>query len=241
MSADTWSASLGLPRSATPTVTDVVAAAVIAPAPPRMRGRLHAVGAVVSVVTGLVLVAVSAALRTLAAAWSTAVYAVSIVALFSVSGLYHRRAWTARARLRMRRLDHSMIFLLIAGSYTPIAVLALPAPTGATVLTIVWSGAIAGIVLKTAWPTAPRWIGVLLYIALGWTAVFVFPDILHSAGPAALVLVIAGGVAYTLGAVVYATKRPNPNPAIFGFHEVFHACTLLAASCHYLAIWLIVF
>jgi hemolysin III len=223
-----------------PTVSETVLA-LTTPVKPRMRGWLHAGAALVSIATGVVLVAVAAAVKSGTAGWSTAIYSVTILALFTISGLYHRRDWSARGRAVMRRLDHSMIFVFIAGTYTPIAVLALPDFAGRVVLIIVWSGAAAGVLLKMGWPTAPRWVGVPLYIALGWTAVFVFPDILHGAGVAALVLIVVGGVAYTLGGITYAFKRPNPYPATFGYHEVFHACTIVAAACHYLAIWLIVF
>jgi hemolysin III len=220
-----------------PTVTDIVA--VLTETKPRMRGWLHAGAAVTSIVTGVVLVAVAGSLKGWQAGWSTAVYAVTILALFSISALYHRVSWGPRGHAVMRRLDHSMIFVFIAGTYTPIAVLALPHRTGEIVLVVVWSGAALGVLLKMLWPAAPRWVGVPLYIALGWTAVFVLPDILHGAGAAALVLIIVGGLAYTVGGIAYATKRPNPFPATFGFHEVFHACTIVAATCHYIAIWLV--
>jgi hemolysin III len=140
----------------------------------------------------------------------------------------------------MKRLDHSMIFVFIAGTYTPVAALTLPRGPAVTVLAVVWTGALAGVGLKTAWPTAPRWLGVPCYVALGWVAVFVFPQLLHHAGIAALVLLAAGGIAYTVGALCYALKRPDPWPGAFGFHEVFHLCTLLGAICHYVAIWLAV-
>jgi hemolysin III len=218
-----------------------MALADLRPVKPRLRGWLHAGAAVVSVVTGAVLVAMAFALRSGGAGLATAVYSVTILSLFSVSGLYHRLEWGARGRAVMKRLDHSMIFVFIAGTYTPIAVLALPPTTRDAVLATVWSGAALGVVLKTAWPAAPRWLAVPLYVALGWVGVFVFPDLLHGGGVAALVLIIAGGVAYTLGAVAYGTKRPDPFPATFGFHEVFHACTIVAALCHYLAIWFVLF
>ena len=141
----------------------------------------------------------------------------------------------------MKRLDHSMIFVFIAGTYTPIAVLSLPRNAAIAVLVTVWTGAVFGVGLQTAWPSSPRWLSVPCYIALGWVAVFVMPDLLHNIGVAALVLIVVGGVWYTLGALVYGFKRPNPWPGIFGFHEVFHGCTLIAAICHYVAIWLAVF
>ena len=136
----------------------------------------------------------------------------------------------------MKRLDHSMIFLFIAGTYTPFALLAVDQPTGYWVLAFVWAGALAGVVLKLSWPTAPRWVGVPLYIGLGWVAVFVTPQLHRGAGTAVLVLVAIGGGLYTAGALVYALRRPDPWPRWFGFHEVFHAFTLLAFVAHYVAV-----
>jgi hemolysin III len=137
----------------------------------------------------------------------------------------------------MKRLDHSMIFIFIAGSYTPFCVLLLPATTAILLLTLVWAGALSGVGVKMFWPHAPRWVGVPMYITLGWAAVFVLPDILTTAGVAPLVLMITGGVLYSLGGVSYATKWPNLWPATFGYHEFFHACTLLAAICHQVAVY----
>lgn len=139
----------------------------------------------------------------------------------------------------MRRLDHSMIFVFIAGTYTPVSAMALPDPTRTVVLAVVWAGALGGVALQLAWPGAPRWVGVPVYLALGWVAVFVLPDLLHHVGVAALVLILVGGALYTAGAVCYAIKRPNPWPDTFGFHEFFHAATVLAAVCHYVAIWFV--
>ena len=141
----------------------------------------------------------------------------------------------------MRRLDHSMIFVFIAGTYTPIAALSLPRDSAVAVLVMVWTGAVRRRRAEGRLAGSPRWLSVPCYIALGWVAAFVMPDLLHSVGVAALVLIIAGGVFYTIGGVVYGLKRPNPYPGIFGFHEVFHGCTLIAAICHYVAIWLAVF
>jgi hemolysin III len=207
---------------------------------PRLRGWLHTYAALTSVVTGVVLVAVTAGLRGGRAGTATAVYAVTVTMLFGTSALYHRLGWGPRARAIMKRLDHSMIFVFIAGTYTPVAALTLPRGPAVAVLAVVWTGALAGVGLKTAWPTAPRWLGVPCYIALGWVAVFVFPQLLQHAGVAALVLLAAGGIAYTVGALCYALRRPDPWPGAFGFHEVFHLCTLLGAACHYVAIWLVV-
>jgi hemolysin III len=188
-----------------------------------MRGWLHFWSFTVSIAASATLIAVSAALVGGAAALATSVYSVTILGLFGTSALYHRRTWrTPRSRAVMRRLDHSMIFLFIAGTYTPVAALALDAGTARTVLTVVWIGALAGVVLKTVWPHAPAWVGVPIYMA-------------------PLVLVLTGGLLYTVGAVFYATHWPNPWPATFGFHEFFHAATVLAAICHHVAIWLMLF
>ena len=166
---------------------------------------------------------------------------VSIPILQVTSALYHRRNWGPRAHMVMKRLDHSMIFVFIAGTYTPIAALTLPEGAMIGVLIAVWTGALLGVALQTLWPQAPRWLSAPCYIALGWVAAFVFPDLLHNAGVAAFVLIAVGGVVYTIGGVVYAMKRPNPWPGVFCFHEVFHFCTLVAALCHYVAISFAVF
>src|ERR1700709_2120155 len=137
----------------------------------------------------------------------------------------------------MKRLDHSMIFLFIAGTYTPFSLLAVNQPTGYWVLTFVWAGALAGVVLKLAWPTSPRWVCVPLSIGLGWVAVFVLTDILHFAGVASMVLLAVGGLLYTIGGVLYAIRRPNPWPGPFGYHEGVHAMTIVGAICHYIAVY----
>jgi hemolysin III len=157
--------------------------------------------------------------------------------MFGVSALYHRRVWSPRGYAVMRRLDHSMIFIFIAGTYTPFAVLLLDPGPARVILAVVWGGALAGVAMKLAWPHAPRWASAPLYVALGWVAVFVLPDILHRGGVAALVLLLAGGAAYTVGAVFYALRRPYPWPTHFGHHEFFHACTLVAAICHHIAMY----
>ncbi|SDD01939.1 PAQR family membrane homeostasis protein TrhA [Actinokineospora iranica] len=205
---------------------------------PRMRGVIHFWSFFVSLITGTTLFALALTVSA-TAALATAVYGVTVLGLFGVSALYHRRWWvTERARTWMKRLDHSMIFLFIAGTYTPFSLLAMDQPTGYIVLGVVWGGALAGVALKLLWPHAPRWLGTPIYIALGWVAVFVLPQLLANAGVAALVLLLAGGLFYTVGAVFYATKWPNPWPGVFGHHEFFHAATVLAAVCHYVAIWL---
>jgi hemolysin III len=205
---------------------------------PRLRGVSHQWAFFVSLGAGAALI--------LAASGTTAViamsiYAFSLSAMLGTSALYHRITWTPEVRQWMRRLDHTMIFVFIAGTYTPIAVLSLPRNSAIAVLIAVWTGALFGVGLQTAWSSAPRWLSAPCYIALGWVAVFVMPELLHNAGVAAFVLIVTGGVVYTVGGVVYALKRPNPVPGIFGFHEVFHLCTLVAAVCHYVAVWLAVF
>jgi hemolysin III len=203
---------------------------------PALRGFLHQFAFVGAVVAGAVLIPLASALGA-RAGWSVAVYSLTICGLFGTSALYHRRRWSPRGWKIMKRLDHSMIFLFIAGTYTPFSLLAVSDPAGYWVLGTVWVGALAGVVLKTSWPTAPRWVGVPLYLVLGWVAVFVLTDILHIAGVTSLVLLAAGGVLYTAGAIAYAVKRPNPLPGVFGYHEVFHAMTIAAAICHYIAVY----
>ncbi len=192
--------------------------------------------------TGATLIALAAATVSAKAALATSVYGATVLGLFGVSALYHRVNWVSvRARTWMKRLDHSMIFVFIAGTYTPFALLAMDPGTGNVVLLVVWAGALGGVTLKLAWPHAPRWLGVPIYIALGWVAVFVLPDLLHHVGVAALVLLLVGGLLYTVGAVFYATRWPNPWPHVFGYHEFFHAATVLAALCHYIAIWFAIY
>jgi hemolysin III len=137
----------------------------------------------------------------------------------------------------MRRIDHSMIFVFIAGTYTPFCVLLLPPRTAEILLLVVWGGAVAGVAMKVVWPHAPRWLSAPLYIALGWVAIAVLPDIVRAGGVASLVLLLAGGAAYSIGGVLYALRRPNPWPTVFGHHEFFHACTIVAAICHQVAIY----
>jgi hemolysin III len=160
------------------------------------------------------------------------VYGASLFALFLVSALYHRPTWKPRARLVMRRLDHSAIFLLIAGTYTPFCLL-LPAGTGLPLLAIVWGGAAAGIVQSILWPRAPKPLVAAVYVLLGWLVVPVLPALRTALGGGTIALLAAGGAAYTLGAVVYAARRPDPFPRVFGYHEVFHALVILAAVCHF--------
>jgi len=208
---------------------------------PRLRGWLHTYAFFVAAVAGVALIAVAAGRPGVAPVVTCAVYAVTVCGLFGVSALYHRRVWTARAFHVMRRLDHAMIFIFIAGTYTPFSVLLLDPRTATLILVVVWSGALAGVTLKLVWPHGPRWVSAPLYIALGWVAVAVLPGLLAGGGVVLLVLVLAGGAAYSVGAVAYALRRPVLWPAVFGHHEFFHACTLLAATCHYVALYFALF
>lgn len=209
---------------------------------PRARGWIHVYSAVVAVICGAALVSLSWAIGSTRAGIATLIYTLTIVAMFGVSGTYHRTTWANQTTHRwMKRLDHSMIFVFIAGSYTPFALLSLPQTDGMVLLWIVWSGAIAGVLLKMFWPTAPRWAGVPLYLLLGWVAVWFIGPIRDGVGVAALMLLIIGGALYSIGGALYAIKWPNPWPTTFGYHEFFHACTAAAATCHYIAIWFAVF
>ncbi len=209
---------------------------------PRLRGWIHLYCTYAALVAGSLLVAVSWAVVSTQAGRATLAYTLAIVAMFAVSATYHRVPWgSAAARNRMRRLDHSMIFVFIAGTYTPFATLDMPPSTGHQVLAIVWGGALTGIALTLFWPDSPRWLGVVLYLLLGWVAVSYAGTILHHGGVAAAVLLAVGGALYSLGAVFYALRRPDPWPATFGYHEIFHGCTAVAAICHFVAVCIAVF
>ena len=211
--------------------------AVVGDAKPRLRGWLHAVTFPIALVAGAILVATA---PTQASRLSSAVFAATAVLLFGTSALLHRGSWSPRVEDLIRRIDHSNIYLIIAGTYTPFAVLALPPDQGRMLLWIVWTGAIAGVILRVFWTAAPRWLTTALYVLVGWVAVFFLPELIEGAGVVAVTLIIVGGVLYTLGALVYALKRPNPSPEWFGFHEVFHAFTVAAFATHYVAVWLVV-
>ncbi|HEY7792706.1 MAG TPA: hemolysin III family protein [Gaiellaceae bacterium] len=200
---------------------------------PRLRGVFHHYAFYVAVAAGIVLVAVSDSGRELVATW---IYATALAAMFGVSALYHRIDWrSTRVRQWMRRLDHSTILLLIAGTYTPFAVLAFDGAVATVILVAVWLGAAAGLVLNLAWIDAPKWLATTVFLVLGWVGVVAVPE-LFSVGVAPAVLVIVGGGLYTLGALAYALKRPNPVPAVFGYHEIFHLFVIGAAVVHFVAI-----
>jgi hemolysin III len=223
-----------LPQVLVDTVTDFLGA-------PRARGWIHACLAALFIFAGAALVPVAWIAMSPKAGWATLIYSATIVAMFSISAIYHRVHWRSRsAEQWMKRADHSMIFVFIAGSYTPFALLAMPADTGRLVLIIVYSGAAAGIALKMLWPSAPRALGVPLYLLLGYVAIWFAPTLLHGAGVAAVAMLVAGAVLYNIGAVLYGFRWPNPWPSTFGYHEFFHAFTAAAAICHYIAIWLVV-
>jgi hemolysin III len=203
------------------------------PLKPLLRGVIHQIAFVASLGVGaLLIVASDGARRQLAAA----VFAASVAACFGASALYHRVTWTPSRRLWMRRVDHAGIYLLIAGTYTPVGLLALHGNWQLGVLATVYTGAAAAIVLKFAWVDAPKWLAVAVGIALGWVAVVALPQLVTRVGLTAVALLAAGGIAYTLGAIVYARRRPNPIPHAFGYHELFHALTVVAVSFQYVAI-----
>lgn len=200
---------------------------------PRLRGVFHQYAFFAALVAGVALVVVADTMRERVAMW---IYAGALAAMFGVSALYHRVTWhSPRVRVWMRRLDHSTIPLLIAGTYTPFALLAFDGWIGDTVLVVVWAGAAAGLVLNLLWVDAPKWVTAVVFIALGWVGVVALPELVD-VGITPTVLVFAGGALYTLGALAYATRRPDPVPHVFGYHEVFHVLVVLAAATHFVAI-----
>jgi hemolysin III len=202
---------------------------------PTWRGWIHAATFPVAIAAGIVLIVLA---QGAPAKWASAVFMATSLLLFGNSALYHRFDWKPRTKAILKRIDHANILLLIAGTYTPLAVLALDTPETILLLSLVWGGAILGILFRVFWINAPRWLYVALYLLLGWAAVmYIVP--LFQASAAMMILVIIGGLLYTAGAVVYAIKKPNPWPGTFGFHEIFHVCTVLAFLCHWTACLLI--
>jgi hemolysin III len=200
---------------------------------PKLRGWLHAGTAPLALAAGIVLVALS---PTAATRIGSAVFAATALVLFTVSAVYHRGTWSPRTWTLLRRFDHANIFLLIAGSYTPFTLLLLDGRSEVVLLSVVWTGAILGVLFRVFWSGAPRWLYTPIYVALGWAAVFFFGEFVESAGAAVLTLMIVGGGLYTLGGLVYGLKRPDPFPRWFGFHEVFHTLTIAAFVTHYVGI-----
>ena len=203
------------------------------PLKPRLRGVFHQWAFMVSLVAGAVLVAAAPTGR---AAAVGAVYAVALAGMFGASALYHRVAWRPSLRPWFRRLDHSMIFVLIAGTYTPFALLVLHGTLSRVVLVAVWGGALLGIVLKLVWIDAPKWLIATVYLALGWVGIVTIPQLVSRAGIGAVTLLVVGGLLYTAGAVIYALRRPDPSPKVFGYHEIFHLLVIAAAAVHYAAV-----
>jgi hemolysin III len=202
---------------------------------PTWRGWIHAGMFPVTIAAGIVLIALA---NGAPAKWSSAVFVLTSMLLFGNSAFYHRFNWKPKAKILLKRIDHANIFLLIAGTYTPLAVLALPPSKGILLLVLVWVGALLGIGFRVFWITAPRWLYVPLYLALGFFSLMYIVDLLN-ANVAMMVLVLVGGIFYTIGAVVYGIKKPNPFPGKFGFHEIFHTLTVLAFVCHWTAVLLI--
>jgi hemolysin III len=200
---------------------------------PRLRGVAHQYAFVLAVLAGIVLVAGAETTR---ARIAVAIYTVSVVAMFGASALYHRGTWSPARRRQLRRLDHATIYFLIAGTYTPFAALALSGDARIAILALVWTGALAGIVLAFAWSNRPDWVEVLLAVALGWIGVAVLPQLVETVGLTAVGLVLAGGLFYTAGSLVYACRAPDPIPGVFGYHEFFHVLVVVAAACQYAAI-----
>lgn len=207
------------------------------PRKPLLRGWIHLVSTPLSFAAALVLLLLA---PTAGVRIASAVYLACTIMLFGMSALYHRLYWQPRAESILRRIDHSNIFLLIAGTYTPICAALLAPPLATRVLTVVWVGALAGIGTSIFWPSAPRWFTTPIYVALGWVALWYLPQLWVAGGPAVVWLLVAGGLLYTVGAAVYGFKWPNPSPRAFGFHEIFHAFTVAGWICHCVAAYLAV-
>lgn len=200
---------------------------------PKLRGWLHAGTFPLSVVAGIVLVVLA---PSIAGKVSSAIFVVTAGLLFGVSAVYHRGRWSPRVAAVLRRFDHANIFLIIAGTYTPFTILLLDQRNATILLSLVWAGALVGIAFRVLWLGAPRWLYVPVYIALGWAAAFWLPDF-FGGGPIVVgILIVAGGLLYSAGAIIYATKRPNPSPRWFGFHEVFHSFTIAAFTTHFVGL-----
>ena len=202
---------------------------------PTWRGWIHAGTFPVTIVAGIVLITLA---HGAPGKWASAVFVVTSILLFGNPALYHRFNWKPRTKVILKRIDHANIFLLIAGTYTPLAVLALPSSKGVLLLSLVWGAAVLGIAFRVFWIHAPRWLYVPIYVGMGWAALGYVVDLLN-ANVAMMVLVLVGGLLYTIGAVIYGMKRPNPFPGKFGFHEIFHTLTVLAFLCHWTATLLI--
>lgn len=200
---------------------------------PRLRGVIHHYAFYASLLAGGLLVGLAPTGRRL---WASVVYAASLSALLGVSALYHRITWSPSVRRWMGRLDHSMIHLLIAGTYTPFGMLALSDTLAAFLLRVAWGGAAAGIAMHVFWLDAPKWLSACVYVGMGWVGIAAMPSLAAQAGWTPMVLLLAGGLVYSAGALVYALRRPDPAPMVFGYHEVFHSLVVVAALVHYVAV-----
>ncbi|MCL1802006.1 MAG: hemolysin III family protein [Promicromonosporaceae bacterium] len=202
---------------------------------PKLRGWIHLITAPLILAAGIVLIVLS---PPIAGKVASAIFTGTALSLFTMSAIYHRGNWSSRIHSILRRIDHANIFVIIAGTYTPLAVFLLPQLAATELLTIVWGGAFLGVLAHMFWITAPRWVYVPVYIALGWVAIAYLGDFARYGSAAIVWLVISGGVAYTTGAIIYALKKPNPSLKFFGFHEIFHALTVVGVTCHTIAIFL---
>jgi hemolysin III len=212
--------------------------AAVAAVKPRLRGWIHAGTFPLALAAGVVLVALAPNGR---ARLGAVIFAITAALLFGTSAVYHRGTWSGSVQGLLKRMDHSNIFLIIAGTYTPFALLLLPPNQSRSLLLIAWIGAIGGVMFRVFWVGAPRWLYTPIYVALGWVAVFYLQPLYEAGGAAVVTLIAVGGLLYTLGAVIYGIKRPNPSPRWFGFHEIFHVCTVAAFAVHYIAVSMAVY
>ncbi len=225
--------------SSTPSQTDRnPLEAAVAAVKPLLRGWIHAGTFPLVLAAGIVLVALAPNGRSRIGA---IIFATTAALLFGTSAVYHRGNWSESVRGLLKRMDHSNIFLIIAGTYTPFALLLLPPNQTRSLLLIAWIGAIGGVLFRVFWVGAPRWLYTPIYVALGWVPVFYLKPLYEAGGAAVVVLIAIGGLLYTLGAVVYGIKRPNPSPRWFGFHEIFHVLTVAAFVVHYIAVSMAVY
>jgi hemolysin III len=213
-------------------------AVVVRQVKPRLRGWLHTGMAPLALAAGIVLIALA---PTVAGVVGGSVFLAASVLLFGTSGLYHRFYWGRRAEAVLRRLDHANIYVFIAATYTPLALLMLDGGSRVALLVMIWTAALGGLLFRLFWLSAPRWLYTALYLVMGWAAVGWMGSFYSAGGPAVLALILAGGAFYSFGAVVYGRKRPDPSPRWFGFHEIFHACTIGGFVCHYIAISLVTY
>jgi hemolysin III len=216
--------------------TDTPLAEVLSVVKPRLRGWLHAGMAPLALAAGIVLTCLAS---TKARVVGGSVFLAASVLLFGTSGIYHRGTWGPRGLAVLRRMDHANIYVFIAATYTPLALILLDGASQVILLTVIWAAALGGLFFRLFWLSAPRWLYTVLYVVMGWTALGWLGAFYRAAGLAVLILIMAGGICYTLGAVVYARKWPNPSPSWFGFHEIFHVGTIGGFACHCVAIFMI--